>query len=937
MKRFLPIQFLITALAFTILASLRAAEPVIDVYVSTGDNHFLGSSLSIDSPASIEATFDLFKNVNHARRVYWRGLEASCWLRTMHARPENPRMFSFWEWLTELYGTVSPDVLAVKAAHARGMEIWGMGSLWDWGSPADTPGFGDYPFTFESKLKLAHPEWAPADKHGVRRQGGPIELAYPAARAALVDIIVQETLKAGYDGISFLTYVENYSLRFADEFGYSDPIVEDFKRQYKVDIRTEPFKRGASREDWLRLRGSYITAFLRELKSELDQHQIKLGMVANSNDPRQPQSWNVPELVMTAGSHFMDVDAWVREGLVDELLVYGNNSSQSQMKALDDLLFLARGTKTEVSVLTSGPFRESWKPYQEKGMPTVLAVNEDAHHIERGFVPEQKAEAITSVDVHVRMRILQQCIGGTLKLDDATIIACAQSPNMIERRLALQALGKHPEAPLEPLLAGLRDAENGVRCMAALALADRKTPAACAALLQAAEAHGNHMLRECVIIALRRLTPLPVAELSAAVLHSPSDEVREVAMRALMPNATAAMLPTFRAGSKDSTRFVRFTAAEALGNIAKSSEAIELLIATLDDNDPAIANRAAVSLGKLAALKRPETESLRAKTLAALSKGPSAPLKKPVELQPNEWTYVKEEDAFYLRLATNQSLDKANIRYPARSSAVVESISGSWLTVRNVTGTHVYNDGYNIHGAQRHTVFENIAAIECGDDGFSAHEDVDCHIDGFTSIGNATGLCDTGTSQTHYRNVFIKDCHGFDLYFIGLAHSMENALIESSAAHAFVLDGAALKDGSACNLTLKNVLIRRVGGGPQELRINAVGRLHAERCTFLGLNVTMTAGAAMDLQQCHIGGEPKPDVLLYANTIWRGNDNRYNVKSLRVGQTSFTAATFADFQKLTGSEKTSRWSAEPAGSDSGADEGSLQPLRQRDGRQNHGG
>ena len=98
----------------------QGEESIIDVYVSTGDNHFLGSSLPIDSPASIEATFDLFRDVQHARRVYWRGHEASCWLETMHARPENPRSYSFWTWLNELYGEVKVDQLAVKAAHDRG-------------------------------------------------------------------------------------------------------------------------------------------------------------------------------------------------------------------------------------------------------------------------------------------------------------------------------------------------------------------------------------------------------------------------------------------------------------------------------------------------------------------------------------------------------------------------------------------------------------------------------------------------------------------------------------------------------------------------------------------------------------------------------------------------------------------------------------------------
>jgi hypothetical protein len=607
--------------AFMALSALRAAEPVIDVYVSTGDNHFLGSSLPIDSPASIEAAFDLFKNVNHARRVYWRGLEEACWISTMHARPESCRSYSFWRWVQTLYAEVRPDELAVKAAHARGLEIWGMGSLWDWGPLAEMAGFGDST-GLESKLKLTHPEWVPVDRHGARRQAGPIELAYPEARKALVDLTVKETLKAGYDGICFLTYVENFSLRFQDEFGYSDPIVKDFKAQHKIDIRTEPFKRGASREDWLRLRGSYVTAFLGELKAELDKHQVKLGMVVNSNDPRQPQSWNVPELVLTAGSHHMDVDTWVRQGLVDELLIYGNNSPQSQYKTLDDLLFLARGTKTSVSVMTSDPFRQSWKPYQERGMPTVLTVSEDWHHLFRGFVPEQTAAALQSQDMYQRMRALQQCgnspLAPALSPDESALVKCAASPNLIERRLALQALGKLKTADLNPLLAGLSDPENGVRCVAALTLAERKDPAACQALLQAAEQHGNHMLRECVVIALTRLTPLPAAEMSDAALHSKSDNVREVAMRTLIAHATPALLPVFREGLKDKARFPRFAAAEALGNIARSSEAMELLSTTLNHEDHAVANRAAVSLGKLVALKRPETESLRPKVLAVL-------------------------------------------------------------------------------------------------------------------------------------------------------------------------------------------------------------------------------------------------------------------------------------------------------------------------------
>lgn len=305
------------------------------------------------------------------------------------------------------------------------------------------------------------------------------------------------------------------------------------------------------------------------------------------------------------------------------------------------------------------------------------------------------------------------------------------------------------------------------------------------------------------------------------------------------------------------------------------------------------------------------------------AKGPSAPLKKSAELQPGEWTYVQDEDAFYLRLPPGQSLDAANIRYPLRSSAVVLSREGSHLVVRNITGTHVWNDGYNIHGAQRATVFENIAAIECGDDGFSAHEDAECRIDGFVSIGNSTGLCDTVSSITHYKNVFIKDCLGFDLFFIGDSpHSMENVLIESSAARTLVIEQHTDRPQNGLSrVSLKNVLIRRVGT-PGEIRIGKNAQLIASRCTFIGLNVTAITGSETAFEGCIFTGEPKPDVLVWKDAKWGGAANLYDIRSFRVDQTSFTAKTFAEFP----SESGSLWGPIKDSPDAGADTASLKSL-----------
>ena len=182
------------------------------------------------------------------------------------------------------------------------MEIWGVSALFDWGASADTPCFGDFPHQAESRLRREHPEWVPVDRSGLLRQGGPIELAYPEARQALVDLHAKLVRRDGYDGVLFLTYAENYSMRFQDEFGFNDPIVKEFERRTGVDLRSEPFTRIGSRYDWYALRGEYVTQFLRELKGELAKDRTKLGLFVNPQQPHFTQPWNLPELTVSISS-----------------------------------------------------------------------------------------------------------------------------------------------------------------------------------------------------------------------------------------------------------------------------------------------------------------------------------------------------------------------------------------------------------------------------------------------------------------------------------------------------------------------------------------------------------------------------------------------------------------------------------------------------------
>lgn len=241
------------------------------------------------------------------------------------------------------------------------------------------------------------------------------------------------------------------------------------------------------------------------------------------------------------------------------------------------------------------------------------------------------------------------------------------------------------------------------------------------------------------------------------------------------------------------------------------------------------------------------------------SKGKSAPLKKPEDLQNGEWTFIKDVSrekppsmaiygTFYLRLPPGKPLADANISAPMRSAGVQFGGENAHLVIKNLTATHPYNDGFNIHGDCRDVVFENIRAIECGDDGISAHESAQYRVDGFVSIGNSTGICDTGTAQTSYHRVFIADCIGFDLFFLDDGrYRLTDAVIFSSAQNPFTVTG---REDRHCELEMDNVIFRRLTE-PQKALIAATAIVRAKRLTMENITFDARGELKIDMPETH--------------------------------------------------------------------------------------
>jgi HEAT repeat protein len=598
----LPLQVALLCAAVGAEPADATAHPR-TVYFTTGDHQDL-LGLPLDSNATVEAAFEAIRKLYHVRRVWWRGGQDEVWGKEFIIRPENRIFDRTWDWWKDLqYRKVATNRIAVKASHDLGMEVWMAYGLFDHGSAADV-GYVGFPYAAEDHRRAAHPEWAPVNRFGTWRQGGPIEFCYPEARKAVAGYLARYVLDGGYDGIAFLTYAENYSVRYDDEFGFNEPVVAEFKRRHGVDVRRQPFDRDA----WSRLRGEYVTAFLRDLHARLAPHKKRVAVCVDGAAPYRATVWGG---VRTAGNVHLDLETWAKEGLVDEVTVYASASDAAIRKCVA----ACRGSATKVSGFrTRGDL--------PAGMERIMFVNPE---VESGFAWEhfvdwpderisaQPADALAKGDAFARRRLLTAALKGKQEVPSAKVVAAVKDPDVLVRRLALRLLGKTGDRSTIPAVeAALRDPEHSVRWQAALVMGSLPGPRCVELLLGAAfDERGtfqfNYRAVPQTLLKLQKDGKLGEAKsLLSGKLTDPDAKVRELALyyfsqigAPATPEVEAALLKAVKGDPNPYTREL------ALANLRSSFGATARVQAAtreaMRDCDAAVGARAAVMLASMTA------------------------------------------------------------------------------------------------------------------------------------------------------------------------------------------------------------------------------------------------------------------------------------------------------------------------------------------------
>lgn len=596
LKRRTLLQSAAAPLAMSAAAGGAPSKRIIDAHVSAGDDWWIGEWMAVDSPASIAETVAMWSDLFGMRRIYWRGQQEEMAAFEQLIRPENFLYAEYYGWTKKLLEDKQLNKVLLREAHKRGIEVHMWAPLFDFGGPADSGGAIEYPFPAQQRLTVEHPEWMPVDRHGFRRQVGPIAFCYPEARRALVDLYLGYFDRDGYDAITFFTYCETYSSRFDEEFGFNEPAVAEFQRRYGVDVRTQEFDRHA----WQHLLGEYVTLFLRELRDALRPGGKTIGLAVNAREPNYPQPWNVLPYTVTAGRMYLDIDGSVREGLVSDLQVWCTRTPMPiQLRAVNRCLDMVRGTSATVGILTSAPSAADYDQAVARGARIQAALAGEAAWIALG-VEEQPTSALSSDNPYATQRVLAQVVQRKSQVPAESIAPLVSHERILIRRLALRALQEIADpVALPALYAALDDSENCVRCSAVRALATVNDGESVARIAAAITRHPEFSFFEAASATLSRLGESHDSAL-LALARSEDARLRRMALyvigrrASLAQSADAARL--FQVNLRHPDPFVRFRAAEGLASHCQRSGVPQALIAALQDSHVAVANRAATSI-----------------------------------------------------------------------------------------------------------------------------------------------------------------------------------------------------------------------------------------------------------------------------------------------------------------------------------------------------
>ncbi|MGE5602868.1 MAG: family 10 glycosylhydrolase [Nitrososphaerales archaeon] len=205
--------------------------------------------------------------------------------------------------MTAVMQRFDPLAVACELAPRYGLRLYAWITLMD----------DYYSNNLESGFVAANPGFQFESRDGSRRFRGTLCYNYPQVRAHRVAQLSEIVDRYDIDG--FYLCLRSHAGEcepsyLPDSFGYNEPVVEEYRRRYGVDIRREPF----DFRKWYEILGEGLTQFFRDVRFALGPRvPVAAGVMRHPLMVRHVY----PRVKMV-----VDWPRWVAEGLVDELVTF---------------------------------------------------------------------------------------------------------------------------------------------------------------------------------------------------------------------------------------------------------------------------------------------------------------------------------------------------------------------------------------------------------------------------------------------------------------------------------------------------------------------------------------------------------------------------------------------------------------------------------------
>ncbi len=579
----------------------------VSVFYSSGDAIVEYKWMPMDSEATCKEGVKLLAKRYNCDRLLWREANTEWVMKWNAVREDSPwfgDMMTAGERINRDYKTSEHTW---NAAREKGMQFWGVFHLFDYGGKAECYSGGDNgmgAFASFDPWLVKHPEYCLWDRPRITYMSGMIEYGQPEVRKEYLRRI-EEMFRgpwSRYEGIFLYSFVEHMEAQYTDEYIYSDFAVKDFKDRFGVDVRTEAF----DLEKYYAMRGEYITQYLRELRPLFHKYNKKLAVALNAENMEWPQLWlcgmgvwpkdATGPRILQQGRVKMDWRTWVKEGLVDELHVWGGTGPDKKIEDVKSLLDAVKGTGVKVTVFYQREFPEKDQDLYAEGVRRVVSADDTC---EQGDSGERPASEIDSRDPDAVLNVLFQARKKTLELPvEKMVTLLLKHPNPMVRRQAANTIGtlklQAGVAALEE--AAINDPEGSVKSMAIQALGKVNGPHSVAAMARGFSAVNTFPVRMALRDALAAMGPDRYADVAAAY-DTKDDYFRTVLLQSFSRrNGTPEYLTVLKKAIEDPNEKVRWWAAYAFAYNSARPENVEILLKALDDPSGAVQCRVAMTL-----------------------------------------------------------------------------------------------------------------------------------------------------------------------------------------------------------------------------------------------------------------------------------------------------------------------------------------------------